>query len=175
VTDKIKWGVLGNASIARICIIPALQRSHNGVVHALATRDPENARSVAADHKIQHLYNSYDELLVDPEIDIIYNPLPNHLHHAWTLKALMRGKHVLCEKPLACSAGEAQEMVDVAAQAGLLLMESFSYRFHTAFIPEAGESKRWLQKTLLANPAWCDPPSAFTWERNYCKAVTTRD
>ena len=154
-TDQIKWGILGNASIARICIIPAIQRLHSGVVHALATRDPENARSVAADHKIPHLYSSYDELLADPAVDIVYNPLPNHLHHAWTLKALKQGKHVLCEKPLACSAAEAQEMVDVAAQAGLLLMESFSYRFH----PRSRNIKEMVAKGAIGKP--CLVRSAF--------------
>ena len=154
-TDKIKWGVLGNASIARICIIPAIQRSRNGIVYALATRDPENARSVAADHNINHLYNSYDDLLADPSIDIVYNPLPNHLHHAWTLKALKRGKHVLCEKPLACSAAEAQEMADVAAQAGLLLMESFSYRFH----PRSRNIKEMVAKSAIGK--LCLVRSAF--------------
>jgi len=148
VIDTIKWGVLGNASIARTCIIPAIQRSHNGAVHALATRDPQNARSVAADHNIRHLYNSYEGLLADPAVDIVYNPLPNHLHHAWTLKALKRGKHVLCEKPLACSAGEAQEMVDVAAQAGLLLMESFSYRFH----PRSRRIKEIVAQSSIGRP-----------------------
>ena len=159
-TDKIKWGVLGNASIARICIIPAIQRSRNGVVHGLATRDPENARSVAADHNINHLYNSYDDLLADPAIDIVYNPLPNHLHHAWTLKALKRGKHVLCEKPLACSAAEAQEMADVAAQAGLLLMESFSYRFH----PRSREIKQKIDQGVIGKP--CLVRSAFCFHMN---------
>lgn len=129
-TERLRWGVLGNASIARTCIIPAIQRSCNGVVYALATRNPAGAARLAADHKIEHLYDSYDGLLADPAIDIIYNPLPNHLHHPWTIRALERGKHVLCEKPLALSAREAREMVDLAARAGLLLMESFSYRFH---------------------------------------------
>jgi xylose dehydrogenase (NAD/NADP) len=128
--EQIKWGVLGNAEIARVCVIPALEKSRNGIVHGLATRAPENARQVVADNNITQVYSSYGDLLADPDIDAVYIPLPNHLHHPWTLKALQAGKHVLCEKPLACNAREAQEMADMAAAGGLLLMEGMMYRFH---------------------------------------------
>jgi len=129
-TERIKWGVLGNAEIARVCVIPAIQKSRNGTVHGLATRSPKNARQTVAEHKINHVYDSYDGLLTDQDIDAVYIPLPNHLHHPWTLKALQAGKHVLCEKPLACDASEAQEMVNAAADGGLMLMEALMYRFH---------------------------------------------
>jgi predicted dehydrogenase len=79
---------------------------------------------------IQHVYHEYGALLDDPEIDAVYIPLPNHLHHSWTINALQAGKHVLCEKPLACTAREAQHMADTAADTGLFLMEAFMYRFH---------------------------------------------
>lgn len=128
--DQIAWGILGNATIARCCIIPALHKSRNGVLHALATRSPAAAMALCEAHEIGRLYGSYDELLRDPDIDAIYNPLPNHLHHSFTLKALREGKHVLCEKPLACCAREAAEMAETADRKGLLLMESWSYRFH---------------------------------------------
>ncbi len=128
--EQVKWGVLGNAEIARVCVIPAVQKSRNGTVRALATRFPDNGRQVVAEHHISHLYNNYDDLLADPEIDAVYIPLPNHLHHPWTLRAFQAGKHVLCEKPLACSEREAREMVSSAAQSGLLLMEGMMYRFH---------------------------------------------
>jgi D-xylose 1-dehydrogenase (NADP+, D-xylono-1,5-lactone-forming) len=128
--EKIKWGVLGNANIARVCVIPAIQKSSTGMVYALATRSPETAALVATENDIPHVYGTYDELLADPEIQVIYIPLPNHLHHPWTLRALEAGKHVLCEKPLACNAQEAREMADTARKAGLLLMEAFMYRFH---------------------------------------------
>jgi predicted dehydrogenase len=127
---QINWGVLGNAQIARVCVIPAMQKSRNGKVHGLATRFPEQGRQVVAENHITQVYGSYDDLLADPAIDAVYIPLPNHLHLPWTLRALQAGKHVLCEKPLACSAREAQEMVDAAADAGLLLMEGVMYRFH---------------------------------------------
>ena len=127
---KIKWGVLGNANIARVCVIPAIQKSSNGQVDALATRSPERARQLATDHHIPRVYGTYDALVADPEIQVIYIPLPNHLHCYWTLRALAAGKHVLCEKPLACNAREAREMAASAKKAGLLLMEAFMYRFH---------------------------------------------
>lgn len=129
-TERIKWGVLGNAEIARVCVIPAMQQSRNGMVHGLATRSPEGARQVIGENNISHVYDNYDDLLADQDIDAVYIPLPNHLHHPWTLKALQAGKHVLCEKPLACDAIEAQEMANAADAAGLILMEGIMYRFH---------------------------------------------
>jgi xylose dehydrogenase (NAD/NADP) len=128
--ERIKWGVLGNAEIARVCVIPAIQKSRNGIVHGLATRSPENVRRVAAGNNISQVYPGYNDLLADPEIDAVYIPLPNHLHRTWTLKALEANKHVLCEKPFACNASEATEMVNGAAAAGLFLMEALMYRFH---------------------------------------------
>ena len=128
--DRIKWGVLGNALIARKCVIPAIQKSRNGRIQALATRSPATAGEVAEKNRIGQVYDSYDALIADPAIDAVYIPLPNHLHHPWTLKALSAGKHVLCEKPLACNARDARAMADQAAACGKLLMEAFMYRFH---------------------------------------------
>jgi len=128
--EQVKWGVLGNANIARVCVIPAIQKSSNSRVHALATRSPEPARQVAVENHIPHVYETYEALLADPEIHVVYIPLPNHLHHPWTIRALQKGKHVLCEKPMACNAPEAEEMAHEASSAGLLLMEAFMYRFH---------------------------------------------
>jgi predicted dehydrogenase len=129
-SDMIQWGVLGNANIARVCVIPAIQKSNNGRVRALATRSPGDAQTVLSKNRITRVYGDYDALLGDPDIDAVYIPLPNHLHRPWTLKALQAGKHVLCEKPLACNAGEAAEMADAAEASGRLLMEAFMYRFH---------------------------------------------
>jgi xylose dehydrogenase (NAD/NADP) len=129
-TEQIKWGVLGNAEIARVCVIPAIQKSRNGMVHGFATRSPKNAGQTVIDNNINHVYHTYEDLLADSDIDAVYIPLPNHLHHPWTLKALQAGKHVLCEKPLACNEAEARDMVIAAAAAGLLLMEGMMYRFH---------------------------------------------
>jgi predicted dehydrogenase len=129
-TEPIRWGVMGNATIARVCVIPAIQKSRNGIVRALASRTPETAREVTRKNKIPSLYDSYEALLTDPNIDAVYIPLPNHLHRPWTLKCLAAGKSVLCEKPLACNAREADEMVRAAVASNLLLMEALMYRFH---------------------------------------------
>jgi predicted dehydrogenase len=128
--EAVKWGVMGNATIARKCVIPAICKSHNGKMYALATRSPAQAAQIAADHHINLVYDNYEALLADPEVDLVYIPLPNHLHHPWTIKALEAGKHVLCEKPLACNAKEAMEMAAAAESSGRLLMEAFMYRFH---------------------------------------------
>jgi predicted dehydrogenase len=156
-SEPIKWGVLGNATIARVCLIPAIQKSRNGVVHALATRSPTDARTVALENRISHVYDSYDMLLADPEIQAVYIPLPNHLHHPWTLRALKAGKHVLCEKPLACNAGEAEEMAVAAREAGLLLMEAFMYRFH----PRTQRIKEMVAEGAIGTP--CLLRSAFCY------------
>lgn len=146
--ERIAWGILGNANIARVCVIPAIQKSRNGRVHALATRSPENARQVTSKHHIEHVYDTYETLLADPEIDAVYIPLPNHLHKPWTLTALKAGKHVLCEKPMACNAQEAKEMADAAAKAGLLLMEGFMYRFH----PRNQRIKKMVAEGAIGTP-----------------------
>lgn len=121
---------MGNATIARVCVIPAIQKSKNGTVRALASRFPQKASDTAAKNHINKIYGNYHDLLEDPVIEAIYIPLPNHLHHEWTIKALLAGKHVLCEKPLACNAQQAQEMADAAESAGCQLMEAFMFRYH---------------------------------------------
>src|SRR5436305_401017 len=100
-------------------------------IAAIASRSPETARAAAARLRIPTAYGSYDELLADPNIDAIYNPLPNHLHVPWSIKTLQAGKHVLCEKPIALTAAEAQTLADTATQyPHLKVMEAFMYRFH---------------------------------------------
>lgn len=126
----IRWGVLGAASIARRRVIPAIQKSSNGRVVAIASRDPQRARNLAMELDLARVHDDYSGLLNDPGVDAIYLPLPNHLHGAWTLAAVAAGKHVLCEKPLALTAGEAERMVAAARQADVLLAEAFAYRFH---------------------------------------------
>lgn len=132
-TRKLRWGVLGYARIARDSLIPALLRSSNSHFSALASRDPaklEDSRNAfpAAGHRC---YDSYEALLADPEIDAIYNPLPNSLHLEWTLKAAEAGKHVLCEKPMGLNAAECRRMASVCERSRVLLMEAFMYRFTT--------------------------------------------
>lgn len=129
-TFKLKWGVLGNATIARKCVIPAISNSINGHVHALASRNPKKAEAIAKKFNVTRVYSRYESVLEDQQVDAVYIPLPNHLHHPWTIRALAAGKHVLCEKPLACNAAEATEMAEVASKKGLHLMEALMYRFH---------------------------------------------
>jgi len=127
---SIKWGILGNATIARKCVIPAIFSSKNGRVHALASRNLKGAKVLAKQYDITQLYSRYESVVEDKQVDIVYIPLPNHLHREWTIRALEAGKHVLCEKPLACNTAEAVEMAEVAAKKGLHLMEALMYRFH---------------------------------------------
>src|SRR5262245_61102645 len=128
--SKIRWGVLSTANIGRRAVLPAIQRSNNGELVAVASRDAQTALAFAGELGIPHAYASYDELLDDPEIEVVYVPLPNSLHHEWTIKAARAGKHILCEKPLALNAAECDQMEAAAEQHGVLLMEAFMYRFH---------------------------------------------
>jgi predicted dehydrogenase len=130
----IRWGVLGAASIARRRVIPAIQSSSNGRVTAVASRDPDRARALAAELDLPIVHDNYEALLADPEIDAIYLPLLNNDHHRWTIAAAEAGKHILCEKPFAMNAAEAEEMVVVAERAGVLLAEAFMYRFHPRIV-----------------------------------------
>lgn len=128
--SKLNWGVLGNSTIGRICVLPAINNSNNGRVLALGTRRPEEARDLVRANRIEKVYNNYEQVIGDPEVSAVYIPLPNHLHLSWVVKALNCGKHVLCEKPLACSASEAREMAAAAKSNNRLLMEALMYRFH---------------------------------------------
>jgi predicted dehydrogenase len=127
---KIRWGVLGTANIAIKRFVPAVRASSNGVVSAIAARERSRAESIATQLEIPRAYGSYEALLADPEIDAVYIPLPNALHAQWTIAAARCGKPVLCEKPLAIDALEAQHVVDECARLGVPLMEAFMYRFH---------------------------------------------
>jgi predicted dehydrogenase len=131
--DPLRWGVLGVAKIAVGKVIPAFQRSAQGEVTAIASRDMARAMEAAARLGIQEAYGSYEELLGSDGVDAVYVPLPNHLHKEWTLAAARSGKHVLCEKPLALTAADAAEMVEACAAAGVLLMEGFMYRLHPSW------------------------------------------
>ncbi len=127
---RIGWGVLGAAHIAGRAVLPAIVASSNGLLVAMASRSTERAREMLSAYPEVRVLDSYEALLADAEIDAVYNPLPNHLHKEWTLRALDAGKHVLCEKPLALNAREAEEMAAAARAAGRHLMEAFMYRFH---------------------------------------------
>lgn len=131
---RVKWGVLGVAGIAVTKVIPGFQKSEWTEVVAIASRDGERARAAAADLGIPRAYGSYEELLADPEVEVIYNPLPNHLHVPWTAKAARAGKHVLCEKPIALNADEARELLAIRDSAGVMIGEAFMVRSHPQWI-----------------------------------------
>jgi len=128
---RVRWGQLSTANIGLKKVLPAMSRSEHCEITAIASRDLARAREVAQQLNIPKAYGSYEELLADPEIDAIYNPLPNHLHVPWSIKALEAGKHVLCEKPIALSAAEAEALVEAARKhPRLKVMEAFMYRHH---------------------------------------------
>jgi xylose dehydrogenase (NAD/NADP) len=129
-TDRVRWGILSTAKIGLHRFIPGAMASNNGVVTAIASRIRDRAEQAAAKLGIPQVYGSYDELLADPEIDAIYNPLPNTMHAEWTLRAAQAGKPILCEKPLTRDATEAASLVNACKEHGVLLMEAFMYRFH---------------------------------------------
>ncbi len=133
--QKIRWGIISTAKIAVNKVIPAMQRGQYTEVTAIASRELSKAKEAAASLNIPKAYGTYEELLNDPEIDAIYNPLPNHLHVPWSLKAIEAGKHVLCEKPIALTSNEGQQLVDAArANSKLKVMEAFMYRHHPQWI-----------------------------------------
>ncbi|PWH14775.1 MAG: hypothetical protein DDG60_07275 [Anaerolineae bacterium] len=125
----LHWGLLSTARINR-AIIPPLRLSTRNRLLAVASRSQETAQAYAHEWHIPRAYGSYEALLADPEIDVIYNPLPNHLHKEWTIRAMAAGKHVLCEKPLALSAEDVDEIAAAAQQHGRVVAEAFMYRHH---------------------------------------------
>jgi predicted dehydrogenase len=127
----IRWGILSTAKIGVEHLIPAIRKSETGMVHAIASRDGQKAAEIAGKLNIPVSYGSYEEMLADESIDAIYNPLPNHLHVPWTIKAMEAGKHVLCEKPVAMDSSEADSLLQKTREyPDLKIMEAFMYRFH---------------------------------------------
>src|SRR5438552_13673669 len=131
---KVQWGVLGAANIAVQKVIPAMQHGEWCEVTALASRDLGKAQRFALELGIPKVYGSYDELLADGAIEAVYNPLPNHLHVPWTIKAAEAGKHVLCEKPLGLTAGEVRTLLEVRDRTGVKIEEAFMVRSHRQWI-----------------------------------------
>ena len=130
---KIRWGVLGTADIARGATIPGMMLAEHCERYAVAGRKAEKAKQYQETFGFRKSYGSYDELLADPDVEAVYIPLPNDLHCEWTVKALQAKKHVLCEKPLAVSEAQAQEMFRAAEENGVYLMEAFAY-LHSPFV-----------------------------------------
>src|ERR1035441_6994654 len=118
-TSKLRWGILGAAQIARAYVIPAIAGSANGTVTAIASRERARAAAAAVEFEIPHVHASYEALLADPDVDAVFNPLPNALHAEWTIRAAQAGKHVLCEKPLATTTDEALQMTEACRTQGV--------------------------------------------------------
>ena len=131
--DALRWGILSTADIARTKVVPGMRRARRCDIVAIASREAGRAETVAAELGIPRAHASYQALLADPEVDAVYIPLPNHLHAEWSIAAARAGKHVLCEKPLALTADDAQRMIDVASAEGVTLMEAFMYRLHPSW------------------------------------------
>jgi predicted dehydrogenase len=127
---KVKWGILGVAEIAMRKVIPAMQRGERSEVVAIASRDLERAKGAAAKLGISKAFGSYEELLADPQIEAIYNPLPNHLHVPWSIKAVEAGKHVLCEKPIGLTVEDAKRLLEARNRTGMKVAEAFMVRTH---------------------------------------------
>jgi xylose dehydrogenase (NAD/NADP) len=127
---KLRFGVLSTANIGRNQVNPAIRESRNCELLGVASRDAQRARDFAAKGGIPRSYGSYESLLGDPDIDAVYIPLPNSMHREWTTRCAEKGKHILCEKPLATSVSDCKEMQAAADANGVVLMEAFMYRFH---------------------------------------------
>lgn len=131
---KVKWGILSTAKITTKRILPAMKNCVECDVVAIASRDLQKAKAVAQQFGIAKAYGSYEELLSDPEIDVIYNPLPNHLHVPWSIRAAWSGKHVLCEKPLSLTVAEARELLKVRDECGVKIGEAFMVSTHPQWL-----------------------------------------
>ncbi len=143
---NLRWGLLSTARI-NSAVIPGLQSSQKNELYAVASRSQNHAEEYARQHNIPHAYGSYEALLADPNIDVIYNSLPNHLHAEWTIKAAQRGIHTLCEKPMALSTSEVDAIIATAAQNKVIIMEAFMYRHH----PRTSKVKEILSQGLLGD------------------------
>ena len=166
--ESVRWGILSISGHYTLRVHQPLSRLGGAAIAAIASRDKARAAEAAARLGIPRAYGSYAELLADPEIDAVYNPLPNHLHAEWSIAALEAGKHVLCEKPLAMDSGEARAMAAKAREKGLVLMEAFMYRFHPQWrraweIVASGELGR-----LKAIQAW------FTYDNSDSTNIRNR-
>src|SRR6201984_1288099 len=133
-TKKIKWGVLGVASIATRKVVPGMQKGACSEIVAIASRDLTRAQAAARELNIPKAYGSYEDLLADAEIEAIYNPLPNHLHVPWSIKAAEAGKHVLCEKPISLTVAEAQTLIGARERTGGEIGEAFMVKTHPQWL-----------------------------------------
>ena len=144
---KVRWGILGYAGIAKKCMIPAMLGAESVELLAIASRDREKLKDAVQKFEFKKIYENYEQLLDDPEIDAVYIPLPNSLHKEWTVKAAQKGKHILCEKPLALTEEDCKELEIVCIENKVLLMEAFMYRF----LPGVLKVKEILDKGMIGD------------------------
>src|ERR1700754_999304 len=133
-SKKVSWGVLGVANIAVKKVLPAMQRGEWSHIAAIASRDLKRAEEAASKLGIGKAYGSYEELLADPDLEAIYNPLPNHLHVPWSIKAAEAGKHVLCEKPISLTVPEATSLLHARDRTGVKIEEAFMVKTHPQWL-----------------------------------------
>src|SRR6478672_11778882 len=157
----LRIGVLGAARIAPLALVKPSRQVPEVALVAVAARDQAKAAAFAGKHGVPRVLPSYQALLDDPDVDAVYNPLPNGLHAEWTLEALAAGKHVLCEKPFTSNAAEAQTVADAADAAGLVVMEAFDYRCHP-LATRMAEAARSLGTIRSVSAALCFPLPRFS-------------
>lgn len=155
--DKAKWGILGTANIAKKALVPGIRDSNSSELYAVGSRDGSRAKRFAEEFEIPQSYGSYEGLLDDPRVEFVYIPLPNHLHHEWTIKSAKKGKHVLCEKPLGLNSGEVREMFEMADEQGVKLMEGFMYRFH----PQVLRARELIDRGEIGEPTFFQGAFSF--------------
>ena len=143
----VRWGVLGASNFALKVSLQGMKRGPLTILSALASRDIGKARAAAAALAIPKAYGSYEELLADPDIEAIYNPLPNHMHVEWSARAARAGKHVLCEKPIALNANSAERLIDVQRETGKLISEAFMIRNH----PQWRQAREWVKSGRIGD------------------------
>jgi len=154
--EPVRWGVLGAGNFAQKVSLPGMKRGPLTEIVALASRDIAKAQAAAEALGIPRAYGSYEELLADPEIEVVYNPLPNHMHVDWSARAARAGKHVLCEKPVALDAADAETLIAVQRETGKLICEAFMIRYH----PQWRQARDWVQsgrigELLSVQTAFC--------------------
>lgn len=159
---KVNWGILGCAGIAERAFIPAVRQSRNGVLAGIAARDEARAVDWARRFGFLRAHRNYQELVEDPAIEAVYNPLSNDLHAEWSIRAMRAGKHVLCEKPMALNAPEVRAMIQAAETHGVMLMEGFMYRFH----PQIGKTLDLIRKGMIGEIRSVHSSFTFQFERD---------
>ena len=160
--QKVRWGILGCAGIAERAFIPAVLESRSGVLAGIASRDEARAAGWARRFGFPKFHRSYEDLVADPEIDAVYNPLPNDLHAEWSIRALRAGRHVLCEKPMALDAAEVRAMIEAAEANGVRLMEGFMYKFH----PQMAKTLELLRAGTIGEPRAVHSAFTFRFQRD---------